>query len=68
MSNELIADITEMKSGKIRIEINKEDFENFCNVCGLFKKEFLELLNQSEQDHQQGRTTERESLFELIKE
>ena len=68
MSKGLIADITEMKSGKIRIEINKEDFENFCNVCGLFKKEFLEVLDQSEQDHQKGRTNERESLFELINE
>ncbi|NOZ62548.1 MAG: hypothetical protein GXO74_12825 [Calditrichaeota bacterium] len=68
MSNKLTADISETKSGKIRIEIDKKNFERFCNACGLFKKEFLELLGQSEQDHQQGHTTERESLFELIKE
>ena len=67
MPTELNVNIAETKSGKIRIEIDKGDFENFCNACGLFKKDFLEILDQSEQNHQQGRTTERDSLFELIK-
>ena len=67
MIDKLSDDISETKSGKIRIEIDKKNFERFCNACGLFKKEFLELLEQSEQDHQQERTTERESLFDLMK-
>ena len=58
--------IKKAKSRKIIIEIDKEDFETFCNVCGLFKKDFLNLLDASEKDHQEGRITERESLQELI--
>jgi len=68
MTSEFAATICETKPGKIRIEIDKEDFENFCNACGLFRKEFIKFLNQSEQDHLQGRITERESLFELMDE
>lgn len=68
MASKFAATIKETKSGKICIEIEKEDFENFYNACGLFRKEFIEYLNQSEQDHQQGRVTERESLFELMED
>ena len=62
------AQINETKGGKIKIEIDKEDFENFCNVCGLFKKEFIEIMKRSEQDHKNGKITKRNSLTELINE
>ena len=47
----------------INIQITKDDFENFCNICGLYRKDFLDTLDASELDHQQGRTTERDSLM-----
>ena len=50
----------------ITVRIQKKDFEAFCNVAGLFQKEFFDLLDSSERDHREGRVTERESLYELI--
>jgi len=66
MESKLNATISKTKSGKICIEIDKNDFENFCNVCGLFRKDFLNILEQSERDHEQGLTTERNSLLEIV--
>jgi len=66
MATNLKMKIRKVKSRKISIEIDREDFETFCNACGLFKKEFLDLLDASEKDHQEGRITERDSLRELI--
>jgi len=59
---------TEVKRERdfITIRIRRRDFEAFCNVAGLFRKEFLDLLDASERDHREGRVTERESLYELI--
>ena len=68
MSNYPSAQVSKTDTGKIRIEIDKEDFENFCNACGLFREEFMEYLKQAEQDHQAGRVMERNSLYELIDE
>lgn len=68
MATNLRMKIRKVKSRKISIEIDKEDFETFCNACGLFKKEFLDLLDASEKDHQEGKITERDSLRELIQE
>ena len=65
MESKLNATISKTKSGKIRIEIDKNDFENFCNVCGLFRKDFFNILEQSERDHEQGLTTERNSLLKI---
>lgn len=62
----LNAKIKKTRTNKICIELDKEDFESFCNACGLFREEFLELLEASEKDHKEGRITERKSLFELI--
>jgi hypothetical protein len=50
----------------ITLQIPRKDFEAFCNAAGLFREEFLDLLDASERDHQEGRVTERESLYELI--
>lgn len=68
MATNLKMKIKRVKSRKISIEIDRDDFETFCNACGLFKKEFLDLLDASEKDHQEGRITERGSLQELIQE
>ncbi len=51
---------------KIHIEISKNELESFMNTCGLFKKEFLDILKQSEKDHKAGRITKRKNLKELI--
>jgi hypothetical protein len=50
----------------ITIRIPRKDFEAFCNVAGLFREEFFDLLDASERDHREGRVTKRESLYELI--
>ena len=68
MGSKLKATVSKTKSGKIRIEFDKNHFENFCNVCGLFRDDFIELLEQSERDYQQGLTTERNSLLEIIED
>lgn len=67
MNPKLKATITKKTPKSIHLEIRKEDFEAFCAAAGLYRKEFLELLEQSEKDHKEGRVTKRESLAELIK-
>ena len=67
MSTGLNMRVKKTSSHKITIEIDREDFETFCNACGLFKKEFIKLLDASEKDHREGRITERNSLYELLK-
>jgi hypothetical protein len=51
----------------IHLEIQKGDFEAFCAATGLYRKEFLKFLEQSEKDHRDGRVTKRKSLSELIR-
>ncbi len=68
MANYLNTEVSKTNAGKIRIEIDKEDFESFCNACGLFREEFIKYLEKSEQDHREGRITERESLYGLMDE
>ena len=59
--------ISMMKSnGKINIEIDKNKLESFMNICGFFRKDFLDTLEKSEKDHKAGRVTKRKSLSELI--
>jgi len=67
MSPKLRARITKEEPKLINLQIKKEDFEAFCGLTGLFKKEFLDILDASEKDHREGRVTERKSLYELIK-
>jgi len=66
MSAKLKASITKETPKSIYLEINKETFESFCDSAGLYRKEFLKLLDLSEEDHKNGRVTKRESLSELI--
>lgn len=49
----------------ISVEIKRESFEAFCNAVGLFKKEFLDASDSSENDHKEGRIKERGSLLEI---
>lgn len=65
MKPRLKATITKKTPKSIHIEIEKEEFESFCNAAGLYRKEFLKLLNLSEEDHKKGRITKRRSLSEL---
>jgi hypothetical protein len=58
--------VTKKTPNIINIEIRKESFEAFCNAVGLYRKEFLQTLAQSEKDHRAGRVTKRKSLRELI--
>ncbi len=66
MKTKLKATITKETPKSIHLEISKESFETFCDAAGLYRKEFINLLNQSENDHKKGRVTKRKSLSELL--
>ncbi len=66
MPQMLEAKITKKTKNSIQIEITRERFEAFCDVIGLYRREFLEALDASEKDHRSGRVTKRKSLHELI--
>ena len=55
-----------IRNNKVILEIDKNNFEEFCATAGLFKKSFLKLLKQSLDDHEKGRITKRDSLKELM--
>lgn len=66
MSTKLKATITKQTQKGIHLEISKENFETFCDAAGLYRKEFIKILDIAEEDHQKGRATKRKSLSELI--
>ena len=66
MAQTFNAKISKKDRNSILIEISKENFEAFCDTVGLYKKEFLKLLDASEHDHHKGRVTKRKSLKELV--
>jgi hypothetical protein len=66
MKPKLKATITKETPKSISLEISKETFESFCDAAGLYRKEFLNLLDLSEDDHKKGRITKRKSLSELL--
>jgi hypothetical protein len=66
MKPKLKATITKKTPKSIYMEINKDTFETFCDAAGIYRKEFLKILDLSEEDHKKGRVTKRESLSELL--
>ncbi len=66
MGPKLKATITKKTPKSIHLEISKENFETFCDVAGLYHKEFIKTLDLSEEDHKKGSVTKRKSLSELI--
>jgi len=66
MSNPTLPVTLTKTKNKIHLEISKDNLESFMNICGLFRKEFLDILEQSEKDHKVGRLTKRKSLKELM--
>ncbi|MGR3310177.1 MAG: hypothetical protein ACUZ77_05315 [Candidatus Brocadiales bacterium] len=68
MKTKLKATITKETPKSIHLEIRKETFETFCDAAGLYRKEFIGLLNRAEEDHKKGRVTKRKSLSELLKD
>lgn len=62
MNPKLKATITKQTSKSIHLKIDKEDFEAFCAAAGLYRKEFIKLLDLSEEDHKKGLVTKRKSL------
>ncbi|MFH0774623.1 MAG: hypothetical protein V2A53_03900 [bacterium] len=50
----------------VLLEIKKEDFESFSSAVGLFRKEFLDILDASDRDSKEGRVKERFSLLEIV--
>jgi hypothetical protein len=66
MAQALAAKVVKRTKDSIQIKIAKENFEAFCDAIGLYRKEFLEALDASEQDHRAGRVTKRKSLRELL--
>jgi hypothetical protein len=66
MGQALAAKVVKKTKDSLQIKITKQNFESFCNSIGLYRKEFLDALNASEQDHRAGRVTKRKLLRELI--
>lgn len=66
MSAKLKATVQPKETGGVTLHIKEEDLEAFCNALRLFRKDFLEILDASEKDHQEGRVTKRQSLYELV--
>jgi len=66
MGQALAAKVVKRTKNSLQIKITKQNFESFCDSIGLYRKEFLDALNASEQDHRAGRITKRKSLRELI--
>ena len=66
MTSKLKANINKETPKSNHLEINKETFETFCDAAGLYREDFLKLLDKSEEDHKKGRTTKRKSLSELL--
>jgi len=54
------------KSDDIVLLDIKEDFESFSSAVGLFRKEFLDILDASDRDSKEGRVKERFSLLEIV--
>ncbi len=66
MAQALAAKVIKRTKNSIQIKISKENFEGFCDSIGLYRQEFFQALDASEQDHRAGRVTKRKSLRELI--
>jgi len=66
MGSKLKATIVKERPENIQLEIDKKNFESFCDAAGLFRKDFIKTLGLSEKDHKVGRVKERKSLAELI--
>ena len=66
MAQALAAKVVKRTKNSLQIKITKQNFESFCDSIGLYRKEFLDALNASEQDHRAGRVTKRKLLRELI--
>ena len=66
MGQALAAKVVKRTKNSLQIKITKQNFESFCDSIGLYRKEFFDALNASEQDHRAGRITKRKSLRELI--
>lgn len=62
----LAAKVIKQRKDSFEFKISKENFESFCDSIGLYRREFLHVLEASEKDHQAGRVTRRTSLRELI--
>lgn len=58
------AQITKMTQ-KVTIEIDRNKLEAFMNSFGLFRRDFLKTLDESEEDHKAGRIKKRKSLEEI---
>lgn len=63
----LRAQVRKQDRDVITLEIKREDFETFCAASGLYREDFLNLLDASDKDHRAGRVTKRQDLFELMK-
>jgi hypothetical protein len=66
MGYALAAKVVKKTKDSLQIKITKQNFEMFCDSIGLYRKEFSDALDSSEQDHRVGRVTKRKSLRELI--
>ena len=66
MRAKVLAKKTKQDADYIYLKIRRDTLEAFCNAAGLYRQEFLDLLDKSEKDRRAGRVTKRKSLYELI--
>ena len=66
MRAKVLARKTKQDADYIYLKIRRDTLEAFCDAAGLYRQEFLDLLDDSEKDHRTGRVTKRESLYDLI--
>lgn len=66
MKPKLKTTVTRKTNKKIHLEISKDNFEIFCDAAGLFRKEVINHLNNSEKEHKKGQVAKRKSLSELL--
>jgi len=66
MRAKVLAKKTKQDANYIYLKISRDTLETFCDAAGLYRQEFLDLLDESEKDHRTGRVTRRKSLDELI--
>ena len=68
MRTKVLAKKIKQDGDYIYLKSRKDTLEAFCDTAGLYRQEFLDLLDESEKDHRAGRVTKRKSLYELITE
>ncbi len=66
MRAKVLAKKIKQNADYIYLKIRRDTMETFCDAAGLYRRDFLGLLDESEKDRKAGRIVKRKSLYELI--